>query len=192
MLERELGLRFAPRNLLVTYHPVTLAREGSLDELRALLAALDALGDQVGLIFTIPNSDPGGRELAQEIERFVRDRPRASLHASLGSANYWSVMAQVDALVGNSSSGLYEAPSLKKPAVDIGDRQRGRLRPASVIHCAPDTASIRAALALALALDCSGVSNPYGDGHSAERIVDVLSALTDPQSLLERSFNDLP
>jgi UDP-N-acetylglucosamine 2-epimerase (non-hydrolysing)/GDP/UDP-N,N'-diacetylbacillosamine 2-epimerase (hydrolysing) len=191
-LARELGLRFAPRNLLITHHPVTLAREGSLAELGALLAALDTLGDQVGLFFTMPNSDPGGRELAHEVERFVRDRPHASLHASLGSTNYFSVMAQVDALVGNSSSGFYEAPSLKKPAVNVGDRQRGRLRPASVIDCAPDAASIRDAIERALVLDCSDVSNPYGDGHSAERIVEVLARIADPQSLLERSFHDLP
>jgi UDP-hydrolysing UDP-N-acetyl-D-glucosamine 2-epimerase len=191
-LEQELGLHFQAHNLLITHHPVTLSLDGSLGELRELLRALDQLGPQVGLIFTTPNSDPGGRELALEIEAFVHERSHASLHTSLGSLNYWSVMAQVDALVGNSSSGLYEAPSLKKPAINIGDRQRGRLRPASVVDSAPDTASIRAAIGRALALDCSAVSNPYGDGRSAERIVDVLAGITHPTSLLVRSFDDLP
>ncbi len=98
-------------------------------------------------------------------------------------------MAQVDAVVGNSSSGLYEAPSFGVPTVDIGERQRGRLAAPSVLHCAPERQAIGAALARALELDCSGVVNPYGDGHSAARIVELLCQLPPTNELLKKPFH---
>jgi UDP-N-acetylglucosamine 2-epimerase len=93
--------------------------------------------------------------------------------------------------VGNSSSGLYEAPSFGVPAVDIGDRQRGRLAAPSVLRCGPERGAISAAIAQALQLDCRGVVNPYGDGHAAERIVAQLRALPDPRALLKKRFHTL-
>ena len=94
-------------------------------------------------------------------------------------------------MVGNSSSGLYEAPSLKVPTVDIGDRQKGRLKAASVVSCPAERGAIAAAIDRALALDCSKVENPYGDGRSAQRIVETLKALRDPTILLKKQFHEL-
>ena len=110
--------------------------------------------------------------------------------ASLGQQLYWSCIKACNAVVGNSSSGLYEAPSLKVPAVDIGERQKGRLRAASVLHCAPQKQAIAETIGRALALDCAAVVNPYGDGRSAERIVTVLRGLGDPRRLLKKRFFD--
>ena len=98
-------------------------------------------------------------------------------------------MAQADAVIGNSSSGLYEAPSLRVPTVNIGERQRGRLSTASVIDCAADQGAIEAAIAQALALDCSAVVNPYGDGQTSARIVAALRALPARGELLKKHFH---
>ena len=99
-------------------------------------------------------------------------------------------MSHADAVIGNSSSGLYEAPSLKVPTVNIGDRQKGRLAAASVLCCAPVAAEIVAAIRSAFALDCSATVNPYGDGESARRIVAQLAAVPDPRALLRKRFFD--
>ncbi len=100
-------------------------------------------------------------------------------------------MALADVVVGNSSSGLYEAPSLKTPTVDIGDRQRGRLAAASVIHCEAKRDAIAAAIARAFQMDCQGVINPYGDGHSAPRIIEIIQKTCHPQSLLKKAFHSI-
>jgi UDP-N-acetylglucosamine 2-epimerase (non-hydrolysing)/GDP/UDP-N,N'-diacetylbacillosamine 2-epimerase (hydrolysing) len=97
-------------------------------------------------------------------------------------------MAQVDAVIGNSSSGLYEAPSLRVPTLDIGDRQRGRLAADSVVRCAPNREAIRSGIDRVLSLDCSRTVNPYGDGQSAARIVNVLRQVLDPAALLKKRF----
>lgn len=188
-LARELGATFKGRNLLVTFHPVTLEPGASERQFQALLDALDTLGAKVGLFFTKPNADTGGRALTRMLDTWVTARPNACVYTSLGQQRYLSLMAQVDAVVGNSSSGLYEAPSLHKPTVNIGDRQRGRLAADSVIHCEPTRDSISAALAAAAVLDCSRTTNPYGDGHSAPRIVAALKAVSDPRALLKKRFH---
>lgn len=188
-LAHELGAPLAGRNLLVTHHPATLG-DDALTEFGELLAALEALDDgDTAFWFTYPNADDGGRAVAQRLEDWVAVRPRAHAHRSLGSLRYLSLMAQADAVVGNSSSGLYEAPSLQVPTVDIGERQRGRLAAASVLHCAPERGAIRATIERAFALDCRSVVNPYGDGHAAERIVRVLEGLGDPRALLRKRFH---
>ena len=97
-------------------------------------------------------------------------------------------MSHANAVVGNSSSGLYEAPSFGIPTVDIGDRQRGRLAAASVVHCAPERNAIKHAIEQALRLECGQVSNPYGDGHAAQRIVSVLRDLPPAAELLKKHF----
>jgi len=173
-VEQQLGFRLRPKNLLITFHPVTLEESGGLDELHELLSALGSLDEEFGLVITRPNADPAGRALMKALGEFAATHERASVHTSLGQQLYWSVMAQVHAVVGNSSSGLLEAASLAKPTVNIGDRQRGRLAPSSVIHCPARAADIRQAITRALTLDCTGVKNPYGDGHAVERIVAAL------------------
>ena len=185
-----LGSPLAKRNLLITFHPVTLEPGASEHQFNALLAALDTLGDDTALWFTRPNADAGGRALSAALDAWAAPRAgRAHVHASLGQLRYLSLMAQVDAVVGNSSSGLYEAPSFRVPTVNIGDRQRGRLSSESVIDCAPDQGSIERAIGQALALDCSAVVNPYGDGQSAARIVAALQALPARAVLLKKHFH---
>ncbi len=181
------GLVPRARNLLVAFHPETLAPGGSLGQLEELLAALD---DDFGLLLTGSNADPEGRELSRRLEAFANRRDHAVFHLSLGQPRFWNALRHVDAIVGNSSSGLYEAPSFKTPAVNVGDRQRGRRRPASVIDCPAERGAIAAAIEQALALDCRGVVNPYGDGRSAPRIVAVLRRLEDPRALLKKRFFD--
>lgn len=186
------SIGFVPRarNLLVTFHPATLDDDVSAACME-MLAALDALGPEVGLIFTGVNADTGGRAVAACIDGFVAMHPNACAHVSLGAARYFSALGHVDAVVGNSSSGLYEAPSFAIPTVNIGDRQGGRLKARSVLDCAADREAILAALRQAFAMDCSGTANPYGDGHSAERIIAVLKAVGDTRPLLKKRFFDV-
>lgn len=173
-LEQILGFRFRRRNLLVTFHPVTLSAVQTGTQLEALLAALHQLGPDWGLVFTKANADPEGRLVNEALACFVAEHENACLHSSLGSQLFFSVMAQVDVVVGNSSSGLLEAPSLKVPTVNVGDRQQGRLRGSSVIDCAPVAPAIEQAIMRALDIDRTAISNPYGDGTSIPRIIDVL------------------
>ena len=186
-----LGISPRARNLLISFHPESLAREGSLHQLEELLAALSELGPDHALIFTGPNSDTEGRAFARQIESFVGEHENAILRISLGQGLYLSALAYCDAVVGNSSSGLCEAPSFKTPTVNIGDRQNGRLKADSVVDCPPERAAIVQAIIRAMALDCSNVTNPYGDGKSAPRIIEVLKTLPDPAALLRKHFYEL-
>ena len=189
-LESELGMALRKRNLLVTFHPATLEPGAAEGQFTELLAALEALGPDFGLYFTYPNADNEGRGIIRLLEAFVQSHSNGRAYASLGQRLYLSLMREVDALVGNSSSGLYEAPTLKKPAVNIGDRQKGRPQAASVINCLPLRKEIGAGIWRALELDCAGVVNPYGDGRSAERIVQALEELPDAGRLLKKKFVD--
>ena len=187
-VEEQLKFRLRSVNLLITFHPVTLHPDYGCSEFTQMLLALDRLGGDIGLLFTRPNADTYSRKLIQTLAEFAAARPNVSVHTSLGQVLFISAMAHADAVVGNSSSALYEAPTLKIPAVDIGDRQRGRLRPDSVIHCEPCADAIYDAIQKALRFDCSQTVNPYGDGHSVQRILTVLKGNLDPQTLLEKRF----
>jgi UDP-N-acetylglucosamine 2-epimerase (non-hydrolysing)/GDP/UDP-N,N'-diacetylbacillosamine 2-epimerase (hydrolysing) len=103
---------------------------------------------------------------------------------------YLSALSHVDCVVGNSSSGLYEAPSFKIPTVNIGDRQKGRVMASSVINCRPDSDEIRAAIVQALKKDCSGTVNPYGDGESSAKIVSIIKNIEDFTNLIKKRFFD--
>ena len=186
-----IGLQPRKRNLLVTFHPATLDRQASVEQLDELLAALEASGADMGLVLTGPNADTEGRAMTQRLVAFADAHDNAVFCASLGHTLYLNALAQVDAVVGNSSSGLYEAPSFGIPTVNIGDRQTGRLGADSVIDCAPERSAIAEAIAKAFELDCSSVVNPYGDGESAPRIVEVLKGIDDPAGLIRKSFQDL-
>nr|WP_255575643.1 UDP-N-acetylglucosamine 2-epimerase [Caproiciproducens faecalis] len=187
-LEQSLSFRFRERNLLITFHPVTLDSEDSGSQFQQLLQALDGFGPGVGLIFTRPNADPQGRELIRLLNQFAGCHPNAAVFSSLGQTRYFSLIAQVDAVVGNSSSGVYEVPSFHKPTVNIGDRQKGRLLASSVLCCAPQKAEIEKAVRAAFAKDCSGAVNPYGKGDAAKKIVEVLRTVPDYRSLLKKHF----
>jgi UDP-hydrolysing UDP-N-acetyl-D-glucosamine 2-epimerase len=188
-LEQALGAPLGRHNLLVTFHPVTLAEDEGRGEFAELLAALDTLGEDTVIWFTRPNADTGSHALNALLDRWAADRSsRVRVHTSLGQLRYLSLMAQVDAVVGNSSSGLYEAPSFHVTTVNVGDRQKGRLAASSVIHCAPAREAIIQALARAQALDTQDTVNPYGDGRSAPRIVALLRELPTRARLLHKSF----
>jgi UDP-N-acetylglucosamine 2-epimerase (non-hydrolysing)/GDP/UDP-N,N'-diacetylbacillosamine 2-epimerase (hydrolysing) len=187
-LSASLNCSFQRRNLLITFHPVTIGPEQSQPQFAELLHALRRLGD-IGLFFTKPNADTGGRALIAMLDEFVASHSNAWSFTSLGQQRYLSLMAQVDAVVGNSSSGLYEAPSLKTATVNIGERQRGRLCADSVICCPAERESIEAAIRSALELDCSDVVNPYGDGYAAPRIAEVLKRVAAPRGLLQKRFH---
>ena len=189
-LERRLGMRLQERNLAITFHPATLDSADALDQLEQLLTALRALAGPIGLVFTGANADPRGHAINQHLATFVDGRDNAVLHASLGQQAYYSLLAAVDVVVGNSSSGLYEAPTLRTPSVNIGDRQAGRPRAASVVDCPPTATAIAAAIAVAFTLDCSAVVNPFGDGGATDRIIAVLAGPWDPQGLLRKGFTD--
>jgi UDP-N-acetylglucosamine 2-epimerase (non-hydrolysing)/GDP/UDP-N,N'-diacetylbacillosamine 2-epimerase (hydrolysing) len=124
------------------------------------------------------------------IDEYVASRPHAKAYISLGQLRYLSAIAHVDAVVGNSSSGLYEVPSFKKSTVNIGDRQKGRLQASSVINCKPESADIVRAIKEAFNKDCSQAVNPYGDGDSAQKIVTALKAIPDYNALLKKHFFD--
>jgi GDP/UDP-N,N'-diacetylbacillosamine 2-epimerase (hydrolysing) len=193
-LEASLKFSFGPRNLLITFHPVTLESQSSAHQMNELLKALDGLED-THLIFTMPNADTGGRELTAMVDAFVATHPNARAYSSLGQLRYLSCMHFVDGVVGNSSSGLAEAPSMGIGTIDIGDRQRGRLRAASVIHCEPSQVQITQALhtlySSAFKACLSQVVNPYGTGGASQRIVEVLAAHPLDQ-LIKKKFHDIP
>ncbi len=193
-LEAALGMELGARSLLVTFHPVTLEGSDSARQMSELFAALDELAD-VNLIFTMPNADTEGRALSAMIERYVAGRPNARLYASLGQLRYLSCLRWVDGVVGNSSSGLTEAPSFKTPTVNIGDRQRGRLRAESVIDCAPERGSIGAALrqvfSPAFRSTLATARNPYGEGGASHRVVEILRS-HPLENIVKKSFYDLP
>lgn len=191
-LEASLGFRLRARNLLVTFHPVTLDAQPAAEPYAELLSALDQLGPEVGLLFTMSNADTFGRVLITMTEEFVAARDHAAAWTSLGQQRYYGALSHVDAVVGNSSSGLLEAPSFHIPTVNVGDRQRGRMRADSVIDCEPIAAAILDAVRRASELDCSGVRNPYGDGHATDSIIAALRTETDYPALVRKRFVDLP
>ncbi|HCZ01555.1 MAG: UDP-N-acetyl-D-glucosamine 2-epimerase, UDP-hydrolysing [Rhodobacterales bacterium RIFCSPHIGHO2_02_FULL_62_130] len=184
------GIAPRTKNFLITFHPATLS-DDSTAQAQAMLDALDAF-PEVGLIFTGSNADPGAREIDALIEAYVAGRDGAVFHTSLGSRRYFSALTHCDLVIGNSSSGVMEAPSFRLPTVNIGDRQARRPRAASVIDCDPIPSAIYNAIRAGLARDRTNVENPYGDGHAAERIVAVLAAVNACQTLVRKSFVDLP
>ncbi len=162
--------------LVVTLHPVTLEHGDTATHVDELLAALDKV--DATLVVTYPNADTAGRTIIQRMEELAARSPRVRLARSLGDRLYLSLLRHADAMVGNSSSGLIEAPSFALPVVNVGSRQRGRLRGANVIDVEPARDAIlhgiQAALAPAFRRTLEGMRNPYGDGCAAPRIMRVL------------------
>jgi GDP/UDP-N,N'-diacetylbacillosamine 2-epimerase (hydrolysing) len=192
-LEESIGFRFGARNLLVTFHPSTLDEAPASEQMAALLQALAGVPAGTGLIFTLPNADPQGRELSRMVEEFVARTPTARAYPSLGQQRYLSCVREVDGVVGNSSSGLLEVPSLGKGTVNIGSRQNGRLRAASVIDCEPTAAAIAAALerlySREFQLSLANVENPYGDGGAGDKIVACLAEVR-LDGIMRKTFHD--
>lgn len=193
-LEKSLGFKFRKRNLLITFHPVTLEDQSGEAQFGELLAALAPLKD-TGLIFTAPNADTGALGIADMITAFVEGHPdRAIQFNTMGQQRYLSSLQFVDAVVGNSSSGLAEAPTFEIGTINIGDRQKGRLSASSVIDCPPERGAIRAALKKLYSTKFQDAlpktQNPYGDGNACERIIEVLRSADLPANP-KKSFYDL-
>jgi len=194
--ESSINFKLGKRNLLITFHPVTLDEKGSAKlQFGELLAALDELQD-TKLIFTKPNADTDGRELFEMIDDFVARKPSDRVaFTSLGQKRYLSAMQFVDGVVGNSSSGLIEVPSFCIGTINIGDRQQGRIRAASVIDCEPTKASIAKALnqlfSESFRKSVQTVVSPYGEGGVAEKITQVLAS-APLEGILKKRFYTLP
>lgn len=184
-------IQFSPHayNFLVTFHPVTL-QENSLEQCKAMLTAFDVFSQKqdIGVIITSSNADPEGQKINGVLKEFVNAREYAQFYESLGTRLYLNALTHCDAMVGNSSSGLYEAPSFNLSAINIGDRQKNRLKADSVIDCIPDTSAILEAIAYAIKSGKQSVINPYGDGKSAEKIMSILKTYNNPKALLQKSF----
>jgi UDP-hydrolysing UDP-N-acetyl-D-glucosamine 2-epimerase len=194
-LEESLNFALGEKPLLVTYHPVTLKEGGGVDSLENLLTALEDVVDQHQIIITFPNADTYGRDLIPPLQSFAAKHPKqVLLTQSLGQLRYLSLMKMSGAVVGNSSSGLLEAPAFGVPTVDIGIRQKGRLKPASIIDTDDDLESIREAIGKSLSSAHQNfsktASNPYGDGYVTEKIISVLK-VADFRALLFKKFHDL-
>jgi UDP-hydrolysing UDP-N-acetyl-D-glucosamine 2-epimerase len=190
-LFRELGLPPRDHLVLVTYHPVTLAEEDPQVAFGELLAALEELGDDHGTVITLPNADTGGRVLIGMAERAAEERDDVVAATSLGQRQYWNCLHHADTVVGNSSSALIEAPVLGVRAVDVGERQRGRLRADSLVHVRPDRQEIADAVRLAVAKGRAPKESPYGGGHAVELIIEALRGVGDASTLLHKPFHEV-
>jgi UDP-hydrolysing UDP-N-acetyl-D-glucosamine 2-epimerase len=175
---------------LVTYHPVTLADEPAEQSFMALLRALDQFPDHQ-VILTYPNADDGGRRIIPLLEEYAACQPqRVKAIPSLGQTRYLSALKLARVVIGNSSSGIIEAPSFCVPTVNIGQRQQGRLAAESILHCAASADAITATIRQALApLSASLFSNPYGNGQTSQKILSVLREA--PLSAV-KTFYDIP
>lgn len=193
-LARRIGLPLRRPTLLVTFHPVTLEAEDTAVHVDELAAALEKIAGDA--IVTYPGADASHETIIRRLEVLAAARPGTRLVASLGDDVYCSLLREADVMVGNSSSGLIEAPSFALPVVNIGARQRGRLRATNVIDVAPTRHEIVKGIERALQPEfrrgLTGLANPYGDGRAAPRIVQVLREIELGRRLLQKRFVDLP
>jgi GDP/UDP-N,N'-diacetylbacillosamine 2-epimerase (hydrolysing) len=193
--EKSIDFKLGNKNLLVTFHPVTLEQSTAKDQFQQLLNALDQYED-THIIFTKANADTDGRLINAMIDSYVSTNTNKSIaFASLGQLRYLSALNLVDAVVGNSSSGLIEAPSFKIGTVNIGDRQKGRIKADSVIDCEPVSEKIKCAIHRLYSSEfqktISNVRNPYGKGGASKMIASILTSHT-LINLLKKKFIDLP
>lgn len=194
-LEKKINFKFGRKTALVTFHPATLEYKTAKLQIKELLQAIDTFGD-LKVIFTRPNADVDSNIIIELIDDYAkRHHGKAISFISLGNLKYLSTVKCVDVVIGNSSSGVIEVPSLGKPTVNIGDRQDGRIKAKSVIDCKPRAVDIRRAIKKALSKDfqhhCMLVKNPYGDGNAAEKIVKIIRRYLDKEIALKKTFYDI-
>jgi GDP/UDP-N,N'-diacetylbacillosamine 2-epimerase (hydrolysing) len=192
--EKSIDFKLGKLNFLVTYHPVTLENESAEKQFKALLDAL-GLYEDASIIFTKSNADHDGRIINRLIDKFlVSNSHRAIAFESLGQLRYLSAIKHCQLVIGNSSSGLIEVPSFKKPTINIGERQRGRIQAESVISCEPTRRAIVDAIEFALSPSFQekvmNVKNPYGEGNPSEIIVQTILS-TPLQGLIKKKFYNL-
>lgn len=191
--EKSINFKLNKKNILVTFHPVTLENSTAKEQFQELLDAIDELID-TNIIFTKANSDTDGRVINQMIDAYVAKNSHKSIgFTSLGQLRYLSALQHIDATVGNSSSGLLETPSFKIGTINIGDRQKGRIKADSVIDCTSKQ-SISEAFKTLYSNDFQdsllNVQNPYGDGCASEKIIEEIKK-TDLTHILKKSFYDI-
>ena len=192
-LEQKIDYRFGDKNLLVTYHPVTRNISRTVVEFQNLLAALESF-PEIHLLFTMPNADPESDRMWGLINEFVSNRNNSKLVKSMGQKNYYSALKIVDGVVGNSSSGIAEAPSFQIGTINIGNRQNGRTMGSSVISCDPNIDDINSAI-IELYSDkfqskLSFAENPYGDAGATNCIIKILEKI-DFQNIRKSPFFDI-
>jgi len=191
-LESNLNFKFGKKNLLITFHPVTLELAAADKQINELLTALDLLPD-INCIFTSPNADPGSNYISQAIEKFVATHENSIFFASLGQLNYFSCIQFVDGVVGNSSSGILEIPTFRKGTINIGERQRGRIQSSSVINCGPDRQDILNAIEALYSIEFSqqllSFSNPYGNVGASLEILNKIKCFNVKTPLSKVFYN---
>jgi GDP/UDP-N,N'-diacetylbacillosamine 2-epimerase (hydrolysing) len=195
-VEKYIGLSLKGKSLLVTWHPETLNPKSTYEEFQNLLDVLQNY-ESINIVFTKSNADNDGSRINQMIDEFVLKYPEnAVTHTSLGQLRYLSTLKYVSGVVGNSSSGIIEAPSLQKGTVNIGNRQLGRLRAASVIDCRPDVQSIKNALDTLFSSQFQSrlpkVSSPYGGSDVARKIACILKNCSLDGIVRKRFFDIVP
>lgn len=192
--ENSIKFKLNKINFLVTFHPVTLDNLSAEEQFKQLLIALDKFQDTT-IIFTKPNSDTDGRVIIQLMDDYVKNNSQKAIaFTSLGQLRYLSAIQFMDVIVGNSSSGLIEVPSFSKATINIGDRQQGRVKAASVIDCETNNKDIEKAIKKALSVEfkeeLKSSKNPYGDKNSSIEIVEVLKSI-DLNGIIKKQFYNL-
>ncbi len=187
-LQEKLGVLLHAPITVVSYHPVTIARD-TVREADALFGALERITGQI--LFCYPNADAGSLQLIARTREFVAEREGSHVFVNLDAVTYWSLLRQADLFLGNSSSGIMETASVALPTVNIGLRQQGRERARNIIDAPADVDAILTAVGQALSepfrASLKGMANPYGDGHAAEKIVEVLTTVPiTPELLMKR------
>ncbi len=191
-LSASLGMALDDPVYLMTYHPETLGARTPLEDLNEVLAGLDAAIPDATLVITHSNADPGYRDIAARLEAYAAKRPRTGLFASLGQQRYYSLLNIVVALIGNSSSGLHEAPSFGTHTVNIGGRQGGRTRAASVIDVPARADAIATALRAHPARPTAPVINPYEKHGACRLVIEAIASLKNRPDILKKTFHTLP
>ena len=187
-LQEKLGVLLHAPFTVVSYHPVTIARD-TVREADALFGALERITGQI--LFCYPNADAGSLRLIARTREFLAEREGSHVFVNLDAVTYWSLLRQADLFLGNSSSGIMETASVALPTVNIGLRQEGRERARNIIDAEPDVDAILAAVARARSdafrSSLKGMVNPYGNGHAAEKIVEILTTVPiTPELLMKR------
>ncbi|QKF61907.1 UDP-N-acetylglucosamine 2-epimerase [Campylobacter curvus] len=192
--EKFINFKLNKKNIIVTFHPVTLENATAKAQFDEILSAINELKD-TNIIFTKANSDTDGRIINKMIDDYVKkNADRSVAFTSMGQTGYLNALKFVDVVVGNSSSGIMEAPSFKKATIDIGDRQKGRIKANSVIECEPIKNEILKAFKKAYSKEfqknLKSISNPYENGNTSSKIVKILKEI-NLDGILKKKFYDI-
>lgn len=193
-ISKSTNFKFSKKNILVTFHPETLEVDKTINHLLELLEALETFDDETSILFTLANADTLGKKFNEIIIDFVNHKRNCFYSYSLGQKLYYSCLNEFDIVIGNSSSGLGEAPTFKIPTLNIGNRQMGRIKADSIIDCKPDKQSLLSAFNLAFEESfqekLKNVVNPYGIGGASEMVINIISNIP-LEGLTKKKFFDL-